>query len=59
MLWILGSLGIFPDGKTYALAFGAWYGFAELIPYIGPAIGALPAGDRSPRSAGSRSTRSG
>jgi predicted PurR-regulated permease PerM len=42
MLWVLGSLGIFPDGKTYALFFGAWYGFAELIPYIGPAIGAAP-----------------
>jgi predicted PurR-regulated permease PerM len=42
MLWVLGSLGIFPDGKTYALFFGAWYGFAELIPYIGPAIGAGP-----------------
>jgi predicted PurR-regulated permease PerM len=43
LLWILGSLGIFPDGKTYALFFGAWYGFAELIPYVGPAIGAAPA----------------
>jgi predicted PurR-regulated permease PerM len=42
MLWILGSLGVFPDGKTYAFAFGAFYGFAELIPYIGPAIGAFP-----------------
>jgi putative heme transporter len=42
LLWILGSLGIFPDGKTYALAFGAWYGFAELIPYVGPAVGAFP-----------------
>ena len=42
MLWIAGSLGIFPDGKTYALVFGAWFGFAELIPYVGPAIGALP-----------------
>src|SRR3712207_9318621 len=42
MLWILGSLGIFPEGKTYALFFGAFYGFAELIPYIGPAIGAFP-----------------
>jgi predicted PurR-regulated permease PerM len=41
-LYILGSLGIFPEGKTYALAFGAFYGFAELIPYIGPAIGAFP-----------------
>jgi predicted PurR-regulated permease PerM len=42
LLWILGSLGIFPEGKTYAVAFGAWYGFAELIPYVGPAIGAFP-----------------
>jgi predicted PurR-regulated permease PerM len=41
-LYVLGSLGIFPDGKTYAFAFGAFYGFAELIPYIGPAIGAFP-----------------
>jgi len=41
-LWIAGTLGIFPDGKTYALVFGAWFGFAELIPYVGPAIGALP-----------------
>ncbi len=42
MLWVAGSLGVFPDGKTYALVFGAWFGFAELIPYVGPAIGAAP-----------------
>ena len=42
LLWVLGSLGIFPDGKTYAIFFGAWYAFAELIPYVGPAIGAAP-----------------
>jgi putative heme transporter len=41
-LYVMGSLGIFPEGKTYALVFGAWYGFAELIPYVGPAIGAAP-----------------
>src|SRR5215213_6996414 len=41
-LWVMGSLGIFPAGKTYALVFGAFYGIAELIPYIGPAIGAAP-----------------
>jgi predicted PurR-regulated permease PerM len=41
-LWIMGSLGVFPEGKTYAVVFGAWYGFAELIPYVGPAIGAAP-----------------
>ena len=42
VLWILGSLGIFPQGKTYAFFFGAFYGFAELIPYVGPAVGAFP-----------------
>jgi predicted PurR-regulated permease PerM len=41
-LWILGSLGVFPEGRTYALFFGAFYGLAELIPYIGPAVGAAP-----------------
>ena len=42
LLWVLGTVGVFPEGRTYALFFGAWYGFAELIPYIGPAIGAFP-----------------
>ena len=42
VLWVMGSLGVFPPGKTYAVVFGAWYGFAELIPYVGPAIGAAP-----------------
>ncbi|WP_028064478.1 AI-2E family transporter [Solirubrobacter soli] len=42
MLWVLGSLGIFPEGKTYAVAFGVWFGFAELIPYVGPAVGGFP-----------------
>ena len=41
-LWVMGWLGVFPEGKTYALVFGAFYGFAELIPYVGPAIGAAP-----------------
>jgi putative heme transporter len=42
-LWIFGELGIFPDGATYAVFFGAFYGLAEFIPYIGPIIGPLPA----------------
>jgi putative heme transporter len=42
LLWVLGTLGIFPEGRTYALFFGIFYGLAELIPYIGPAIGAAP-----------------
>lgn len=42
MLYLVGSLGIFEQGKDYALFFAAWYGFAELIPYVGPTIGAAP-----------------
>jgi predicted PurR-regulated permease PerM len=42
LLWVLGSLGVFPEGRTYALFFGAFFAFAELIPYVGPAIGAFP-----------------
>lgn len=42
MLYVLGSAGIFPEGKTYAIFFGVFFGLAELIPYIGPAIGAAP-----------------
>jgi predicted PurR-regulated permease PerM len=41
-LWIFGVVGIFPDGKRYALAFGAFFGVMELIPYVGPILGALP-----------------
>jgi predicted PurR-regulated permease PerM len=41
-LWIFGSLGIFPEGKTYAFAFGAWFGLMELVPFVGPFLGALP-----------------
>jgi predicted PurR-regulated permease PerM len=44
MLYVLGSVGIFEDGKRYAIFFGMFYGFAELIPYVGPAIGGMPAG---------------
>jgi predicted PurR-regulated permease PerM len=41
-LWIFGVLGIFPDGQRYALFFGAFFGLMELIPYIGPVLGAAP-----------------
>lgn len=41
-LWILGLLGIFPDGRNYAVFFGVFYGLMEFIPYIGPIIGAVP-----------------
>ena len=42
-LWIIGEIGIFPEGSRYALFFGGFYGVAELIPYIGPILGAAPA----------------
>jgi predicted PurR-regulated permease PerM len=41
-LWIYGALGIFPDGKTYALAFGVFFGLMELVPYAGPFLGGAP-----------------
>ncbi|HEY2161406.1 MAG TPA: AI-2E family transporter [Solirubrobacteraceae bacterium] len=41
-LWIFGAVGIFPDGQRYAVFFGVFYGIAELIPYVGPIIGAAP-----------------
>jgi predicted PurR-regulated permease PerM len=41
-LWIFGAVGIFPDGQSYAVFFGVFYGLAELIPYVGPIIGAAP-----------------
>ncbi|HZD87885.1 MAG TPA: AI-2E family transporter [Gaiellaceae bacterium] len=41
-LWILGMAGLMPNGGRYAAAFGAWAGVTELIPYIGPWLGAAP-----------------
>jgi predicted PurR-regulated permease PerM len=41
-LWILGMVGLLPHGGRYALLFGAWAGLTELIPYIGPWLGATP-----------------
>jgi predicted PurR-regulated permease PerM len=41
-LYLFGVIGIFPDGSKYALAFGVFYGVMELVPYIGPILGAAP-----------------
>jgi predicted PurR-regulated permease PerM len=41
-LYIFGVIGIFPDGRTYAVAFAVFYGVMELVPYIGPILGAIP-----------------
>ncbi len=42
-MWILGALGLVPGADKYALVFGAWVGVTELIPYLGPWLGAIPA----------------
>jgi predicted PurR-regulated permease PerM len=41
-LWLLGELGWLPHGQRYALLFGAWVAITELLPYIGPWLGAIP-----------------
>jgi predicted PurR-regulated permease PerM len=41
-MWLLGVAGVFPDGRRYALFFGIFFGVMELIPYIGPVLGAIP-----------------
>jgi len=41
-LWVLGVLGGLPHGQKYALVFGAWVAITELIPYLGPWLGAIP-----------------
>src|SRR3954454_5285818 len=42
LLYLFGILGIFPAGETYAVAFGIFFGLCELIPFVGPILGALP-----------------
>jgi predicted PurR-regulated permease PerM len=41
-LYLFGVLGIFHDGRTYAVAFAVFYGVMELVPYVGPILGAIP-----------------
>ena len=41
-LWLLGTLGLGPGLTKYAVLFGAWVAFTELIPYLGPWLGAVP-----------------
>ena len=43
-MWLLGALGWVPGADKYALLFGAWVAVMELIPYLGPWLGAIPAG---------------
>ncbi len=41
-MWLAGITGLFPEGETYAVFFGVFFGLMELIPYIGPVLGAVP-----------------
>jgi predicted PurR-regulated permease PerM len=42
-LWLLGTIGWLPEGfETYAILFGGWVALTELIPYLGPWLGAIP-----------------
>ena len=42
-VYILSLTGVWPDGDQYALILGLWAFATEVIPYIGPILGALPA----------------
>jgi predicted PurR-regulated permease PerM len=41
-VWLLGTIGLGPGLTKYAVLFGAWVAFTELIPYLGPWLGAVP-----------------
>ena len=41
-MWLLGTLGWVPGADKYAVLFGAWVAVTELVPYIGPWLGAIP-----------------
>jgi predicted PurR-regulated permease PerM len=41
-IWLLGMFGWLPGGEKYALLFGAWVAVTEVIPYLGPWLGAIP-----------------
>src|SRR5205823_11920876 len=41
-LYLLDLVGLVPNVGKYAAAFGAWAAFTELIPYLGPWLGAAP-----------------
>src|SRR3954447_1842550 len=41
-MWVLGTVGLVPNGDTYAVLWGSWVAVTELIPYLGPWLGAIP-----------------
>ena len=43
-IWIMSwkVVNVWPEGGQYALLFGVWAGITEVIPYVGPYLGAIP-----------------
>jgi predicted PurR-regulated permease PerM len=41
-MWLLGVTGLVDGAERYALLFGLWTAFIEVIPYIGPWLSAVP-----------------
>jgi predicted PurR-regulated permease PerM len=41
-MWILGATGLVPGADSYALLFGGWVAITEVLPYLGPWLGAIP-----------------
>jgi predicted PurR-regulated permease PerM len=41
-MWVLGTTGLVEGAERYALLFGVWTAFVEVIPYIGPWLSAVP-----------------
>jgi predicted PurR-regulated permease PerM len=41
-MWILGTTGLVEGAERYAVLFGLWTAFIEVIPYIGPWLSAVP-----------------
>jgi predicted PurR-regulated permease PerM len=41
-MYVLGVTGLVEGGEEYALLFGLWTAFIEVIPYIGPWLSAVP-----------------
>ena len=41
-MWLLGTADLVDGAERYALLFGVWTGFIEVIPYIGPWLSSVP-----------------
>jgi predicted PurR-regulated permease PerM len=41
-LYLFGLVGLLEGGEKYALIFGSWVAVTEVLPYLGPWLGAVP-----------------